>query len=384
MNKSTTGGKSAKRPDPSGTGVGAWLSMAWGAGATVIIVLMLLPFQKTFLGDVFFSGGWVNYAEMFLFCWGMAILALKVRKTRRQSDALLLDVLPHNLGDEINHENVEIFLDHIYKLPARARESLMVARIQKGLEVFHGRGNNAEVASFISAQSDVDANRITGTYSLLKVFLWSIPILGFIGTVLGLSLAMQNFGSADLADMAQLKKSVSDITGGLATAFNTTLLGLILSMILMFPMSAMQKREDDMLTDIDAFCSGILLTRLNDGGSAGGGNHDAPPQEWMEQILLRQGEFLEALVGHSTAMKEMAQSLEERSRDHQQKVQDEFRKSVEKLTEVSAKAITENVKATGAYFNSLQEGLGGLNKVLKDLGEKQVIIQQKKKGWFGS
>ena len=93
---------------------------------------------------------------------------------------------------------------------------------------------------------------------------------------------------------------------------------------------------------------------------------------------------MEALVGHSAAMKEMAQSLENRAKEHQQKVQDEFHKSVEKLTEVSSKAIAENVKATGAYFNVLQEGLGGLNKVLKDLGEKQVVIQQKKKGWFGS
>ena len=382
--KAGSPGKPSKRLDPSGTGVSAWISMGWGVLGTIVIVLLLLPFQKSFLGDVFFSGGWVNYAELFLFCWGMAILAMKTRKTRRQSDALLLDVLPHSLGEEINHENVDVFLNNIYQLPPRARESLMVARIQKGLEVFQGRGNNAEVASFLSSQSDVDANRITGTYSLLKVFLWSIPILGFIGTVLGLSIAMQNFGSADLADMAQLKKSVSDITGGLATAFNTTLLGLILSMILMFPMSAMQKREDDMLTDIDAFCSGILLTRLNDGAAAGSSGANTPPQEWMEQILLRQGEFLETLINHTTTMTEVAEALEQRSAQHQQTVQEAFHKSVEKLTETSSKAIAENVKATGAYFNALKDGLGGLNEVLKNLGEKQVVIQQKKKGWFGS
>jgi hypothetical protein len=358
--------------------------MGWGVAATIVVVMLLLPIRKTFLGDVFFSGGWVNYAELFLFCWGMAIVVLKIKKTRLQSDALLLDVLPQSLGDEINSETVGSFLDHIYKLPPRVRDSLMVARIRKGLELFQGRGNNGEVASFISAQSDVDANRITGTYALLKVFLWAIPILGFIGTVLGLSIAMQNFGSADLADMAQLKKSVSDITGGLATAFNTTLLGLILSMILMFPMSAMQKREDDMLTDIDAFCSGILLPRLNDGAAgAAGAGAQTPPQEWMEQILRRQGEFLEALIAHTGSIREAAAALEQRAGEHQGRVEDEFRKSVEKLTETSSKAIAENVKATGAYFNALHEGIGGLNTVLKELGEKQVIIQQKKKkGWF--
>jgi hypothetical protein len=378
------GGKSSKRSDPSATGVGAWMSLGWGLAGTVLIVLLLLPFKGTFFGDVFFTGGWVNYAELFLFSWGMAIVALKVGKTRLQSDALLLDVLPRNLGDEINHENVGVFLHHIDQLPPRVRGSLMVTRIQKGLELFQGRGNNSEVASFITAQSDVDANRISGTYSLLKVFLWAIPILGFIGTVLGLSVAMQNFGSADLADMAQLKKSVSDITGGLATAFNTTLLGLILSMLLMFPMSAMQKREDDMLTDIDAFCSGILLPRLNDGGASKSAL-EAPPQEWMEGIMQRQGEFLEALVAHTHTLTEAAQHIEKQAGDHQQKVQDEFHRTMEKLTETATKSIAENVKATGSYFNALQEGVGNLNRVLKELGDKQVVIQQtKKRGWFGS
>lgn len=370
----------SKAPDTTPTAVSTWQSLAWGAGATAAIAGLLYPFSKTFLGEVFFSGGWVNFAELLLFCWGMAILGLKIRKTRRQRDALLVEVLPHSLGEEITRDNVGVFLDHLAQLPARVRRSLMVARIQKGLQLFEGRGSNTEAAAFLSAQSDVDANRITGTYSLLKVFLWAIPILGFIGTVLGLSIAMQNFGSADLADMTQLKKSVSDITGGLATAFNTTLLGLILSMILMFPMSAMQKREDDMLTDIDAFCSGVLLPRLNDGGAFQGSG--APPTpEWMEDIMRRQGDYLHALVEHTAVIQQAASNMEARAAAHQQLVQDEFVKNIEKFTSAASKSITDNVKATGSYFNALSEGLKGLNDVLRDLGEKQVVIKQKK-GWF--
>jgi hypothetical protein len=260
------------------------------------------------------------------------------------------------------------------QLPARSRGSLMVGRIHRGLELFNGRGGKSEVGAYLSAQSDVDANRVMGSYALLKVFLWAIPILGFIGTVLGLSVAMQNFGSADLADMNQLKKSVSDITGGLATAFNTTLLGLVLSMILMFPMSALQKREDDMLTDIDAFCSGNLLPRLDDrGASAHDEGTEAAPEE-----------FYRALVEHSAILRDAAEKFEGRFSGQDAAMREEFAKSLEKITETATKSISENVKATGSYFNALREGIAGLNTVLEELGSKQVVIQQpkKKKGWF--
>ena len=42
----------------------------------------------------------------------------------------------------------------------------------------------------ISSMSDVDANKVAGSYSLIKVFLWAIPIMGFIGTVLGIGTAI--------------------------------------------------------------------------------------------------------------------------------------------------------------------------------------------------
>ncbi len=375
-------GKRAGSTDNSGTGVNAWQSLGWGIAATIATVLLLLPIKKSFLGEVFFSGGWVNYAELFLFAWGMAILALKSRKIKAQRDALLLDVVPRGIAEEITSENVGEFLDHVAHLPQRVRGSLMVQRIQRGLELFQNRGSSADVSAFISSQSDVDANRITGTYAMLKVFLWAIPILGFIGTVLGLSMAMENFGSTDLADMNQLKKSVGDITSGLATAFNTTLLGLILSMLLIFPLSALQKNEDDMLTDIDAFCGGILLPRLNDGsGTPSLQSAAAAPIEWMEGIMQRQGEYVAALTEHTNIMREAAEAMRARADSTLAATQLEFAKSLEKLTETSTKAIAENVKATGAYFNVLHEGIGGLNAVLKDLGERQVVIQ-KKKGWF--
>ena len=46
-------------------------------------------------------------------------------------------------------------------------------------------------------------------------------------------------------------------------------------------------------------------------------------------------------------------------------------------------ALTESMKQTAQYLGGLELGLRGLNGVLENLGEKQVVVQQvKKKGWF--
>jgi flagellar motor component MotA len=99
----------------------------------------------------------------------------------------------------------------------------------------------------LNAQSDIDAKRSAGSYALLKVFLWAIPILGFIGTVLGLSIAVGNPDMSNTADPEAIKGAIGTLTGGLGVAFDTTLLGLVLSMIMSVPMAAMQKREEERL-----------------------------------------------------------------------------------------------------------------------------------------
>jgi flagellar motor component MotA len=248
--------------------VSFWNSLGIGVAITASVIFLLMPFRGTFVSDIFLQRGWVNYAELFLFTWGCVILALKWKKSQRQRQAMLLDILPARLSSEINSESVGPVLDHIYNLPKRLRDSLMVNRIRKGLELFEKRNNNAEVSSLLTAQSDIDANRSTGSYILLKVFLWAIPILGFIGTVQGLSIAVGNLDMNNTADPEAIKGAIGKLTGGLGIAFDTTLLGLVLSMIMSFPMAAMQKREEETLTLIDAFCTEKLLPRLNDSDSA--------------------------------------------------------------------------------------------------------------------
>ncbi|MFM8579248.1 MAG: hypothetical protein ACKOCN_10705, partial [Planctomycetaceae bacterium] len=70
------------------------LSLGMGIGITAIILLFGLLLRRTYVYTILFERGWVNFAETFVFAWGMAIVILKFQKLAHQRNALLKDVLP--------------------------------------------------------------------------------------------------------------------------------------------------------------------------------------------------------------------------------------------------------------------------------------------------
>ena len=357
-------------------------SLGIGSAITASFLFMLLPFKGHYFSDIFLQRGWVNWAEVFLFVWGCVILALKWKKSKRQRQAMLLDILPIRLSAEINISTVGPVIDHIYKLPLRLRDSLMVNRIRKGLELFEKRNNNSEVSSLLSAQSDIDSNRTSGSYSLLKVFLWAIPILGFIGTVQGLSIAVGNLDMSNTADPEAIKGAIGKLTGGLGIAFDTTLLGLVLSMIMSFPMAAMQKQEEETLTLIDAFCTEKLLPRLNDTGAGVQEllSHAESLPEFARSLAKAHESFLTSLTEATGLLKDAGETLKNRLDSHQTTVEEAFIKSIDGLAKETRESLGKPTEQLNEYFHTLAKGIDSLNDTLKQLGGEKIVIQ--KRGFF--
>lgn len=358
-------------------GVALVIFAAWNG------IMFALP-PSSFLRQLFTERTWVAYTETLFFCWAIGILYLKMKKLKHQKTALMLDVLPAELGAEINSQNVSHFIDNLYALPASLRDSMMVNRIRKGLELFEVRPNNNDVAAMMRAQSDIDASRIGSSYAIVKVFLWAIPIMGFIGTVLGLSVAMFSIDLSDMEDMKKIVNSIAGVIAGLGTVFDTTLLGLVLATLLNFPMNLLAKAEDDNLNNIDAFCNEVLMPRLNDGGGIAGGDTAGFMDTLVKAVANAQKEFLKDLNILSAKMNDYAMNLDKRIESHQERVQSEFSDAMLRLREDLTAAVKDSVKITTDYTRGIASGIQSLNEVLKNLGEKQIVIHQvKKKWWFG-
>jgi hypothetical protein len=82
-------------------------------------------------------------------------------------------------------------------------------------------------------------------------------VIGLSGAVGAFSHAMSG---ADQLDT--IKDSLRQVTTGLAVAFDATFVALVASILVMLPMTWLQKGEDKLITDVDDFCATQLLPRL--------------------------------------------------------------------------------------------------------------------------
>ena len=91
-----------------------------------------------------------------------------------------------------------------------------------------------------------DEENVHSGYSLIRTFIWALPVLGLIGTVIGISVAVGGFAEflgGDIEKVAVIKQNLVGVTGGLSFAFLITLLGLLTSLLLMLAASILQTRE---------------------------------------------------------------------------------------------------------------------------------------------
>jgi biopolymer transport protein ExbB/TolQ len=248
----------------SGTGLVA-------AVLTVVFYIALVkPLGATYFGALFGARGWVPYVISFLSIWSGVLLVAKYRLLTAQTRVLQLDLLPSSIAGRITPSNAPAFISRLQTVTAEYGQSFLVQRICQGLEHFCARANVAETVDQLRSQAEHDEGVVESSYTMLRVFIWAIPILGFIGTVLGIGASVGGFSESvsAAADLDVMKDSIGTVTSGLGVAFDTTLLALVMSIFIMFPTSSLQKAEEDYLGGVDDYCRQHLIARLDDGEAA--------------------------------------------------------------------------------------------------------------------
>lgn len=254
------------------TGVNSILSCLLGLFFTFAFYGALYPLFKTGKFDMvnmFFHGGPENrsiipYFIVFLSSWSFAILLIKNRKLALQRKALKLNVLPEDPNFVLAPNTAGQILTGMYEKVDDPKQFLVLNRIVRSISNLKNIGGISDVAGGLAAQGENDENYLESTYTLIKGFIWAIPVLGFIGTVLGLSEAVGGFGKvvSGGADMEKLKSSLSGVTGGLAIAFETTLIALVAALIIQLLLTMVKKSEEDFLDDCSDYCHLNIISKL--------------------------------------------------------------------------------------------------------------------------
>jgi biopolymer transport protein ExbB/TolQ len=211
--------------------------------------------------DRYFASHPVEYITMTLFFIGLAALAGKTVEVAIQKTGLdgpLLGAAPAE-GNRVSE--VDSLLGRLAETPDHLGDSYLIRRVREALEFVRRKGQADSLDEHLRYAADLDADRKHSGYSLVRIIIWAIPILGFLGTVIGITLAIAQLG-------LDVENSMPKVILGLKVAFDTTALALALSIVLMFAQYAVDRYESQLLAAVDARVEQELTGRFQQLGAA--------------------------------------------------------------------------------------------------------------------
>lgn len=247
------------------TRVNTWLTALIGIALTILVYGVLLLFRDSHLAGMFIERGmYVPYFIVFLTAWSLAVLFVKWRKLAFQKRALQYAVVPQQTDFVLSSTTVEDVMDNIYATVDDPKNFILFNRIVIALSNLKNLGRVTDVGDILGSQAEHDESAMETSYSLVRGFVWAIPVLGFIGTVLGLSVAIGGFGSVleSADDISQIKVALQGVTGGLSSAFETTLQGLIAALLIQMALTFLKKSEEEFLDNCKEYCAKEVVNKL--------------------------------------------------------------------------------------------------------------------------
>ncbi len=276
--------------------------------ATALLVLIPALLIYWFFGDSssmprslkLFFGNWISPIILWFFAASFFHLLLKRGKLRReqqQTRSLIRRILPSLLSENVSdipHAQLNQQLQQTAASANISSNNLLLTR----LSLFLNHDENDVDETFGIKEREL----MRGSYSLSRFMVWAIPIMGFIGTVWGISNGIAHFSDAmtstsSVTDVsAMLKENLPLVTNSLATAFDTTLLALLLSIPLMMVMIWLEKQEEAYLIDLEEDWFHIIKPKIAKPSFAAtgvtgtapiaGGNTDSASQAVASEIKL--------------------------------------------------------------------------------------------------
>jgi hypothetical protein len=248
------------------TQTNTFLTLTLAIASTVALygVLAIPPLNESNINRILTTNTWTQYATVFLAFWSLFILLVKWRKLALQRKALRYNVVPAEHDFVLSSATVDQVTRKIYATVDDPRQFMLFNRIIIALSNLRNLGQVTDVDGILNSQAEQDQAGIETSYSLVHGFIWAIPILGFIGTVLGLSSAIGGFttvlGSA--TEMSQVTGELKKVTKNLGTAFETTLLALNSALLIQLLLTWLKKSEEEFLDHCAEYCLKNVVSRL--------------------------------------------------------------------------------------------------------------------------
>ncbi len=193
----------------------------------------------------------------FILClWAIAIMGQKARRLRADISLLDREFVKGEAERRILPEDARDLSRQLQALPENQRRALLPRALLAALHRFEATRGVQDVAATVQALCAAEAERQESELGMIRYIAWAIPSVGFIGTVRGIGLALSKAQSAVEGD-------IGPVTENLGTAFNSTLIALCLSILLMFVVHQLQLQQERHVLDVQDYAEDHLVRRLH-------------------------------------------------------------------------------------------------------------------------
>ena len=190
-----------------------------------------------------------------LMLWALAILSYKWAVVLRERGLLEDELLPLTEGIKILPEDARRYVKPLEALKPALRNLLLPRAVFQSLTRFETTNSVQDPASANGTVCANEGERLDSELALIRYIAWAIPSIGFIGTVRGIGNAL------GLAHRA-VQGDITGVTQNLGTAFNSTLIALLLSIVLMFLVHQLQLAQERLVLDTETYVNDRLIRHL--------------------------------------------------------------------------------------------------------------------------
>lgn len=264
----------------------------------------IAPFVKRY-----FCSHPLEYISTAMFFTGMAILVQKFVRLRSERRMLALAEtadFQHRVATD-SYADREAALTEWCAQQKSLKHTELYQRMQGTLHYLTGTRREG-LEEHLRYLAELASERLHQTYATLRTITWAIPILGFLGTVIGITMAIAN------VTPEQLDSSLAEVTGGLAVAFDTTALALGMSIVMVFASFAVERSEQQVLGEVEQFGIEHLLPLFGapsqthateEADSLAAGNlYQVQSEIWAEQIAELRSTWSDLLQQHADSMRQ--------------------------------------------------------------------------------
>ena len=191
-------------------------------------------------------------------------------------------------ASETQNDVADLAVDHAQHLlgmPGRYQGHYLWERLVNAVHSIYRTGSTSNVEEELKYLSDIDVERQQQRYSLVRILIWATPMLGFLGTVLGISQALGGIAVGPDNDFQQM---MDGLTGNLYIAFDTTALALTLSMAMMFAAFFAERFESQLLRLVDQRARSEVARHYELAAFAGGTSGSKEVVEAIQEVVENQ------------------------------------------------------------------------------------------------